>query len=181
MRDAADLVEAQISQGMRPYVVDLVSNSGRAPSLMNGWQEVRNWKKQLDEYGGFDHTDHILHAHCFAAGMAGVRSSGAVVYDLEQFIEERSLVANGEKSWLGRSFRAAEQFVMARAGAVVVHSRTMEAACKERGVAPEDLFYVPHPVFAPDDLECDRGWLARSFHMSGECVSIFAAVTKPEN
>jgi hypothetical protein len=180
MRDAAELVEAQISYGMRPYVVDLVSNSGKAPSLMNGWSEVRNWKKQLDEYGGFDHADHILHAHCFGAGMAGVRSSGAVVYDLEQFIEDRALSSSNEKSWLGRSFRAAEQFVMSRAGAVVVHSRAMEAECKDRGVA-EDLFYIPHPVIAPDDLHCDRGWLVRHFGLTGKCVSLYCAVTKPEH
>lgn len=177
MRDAADLVEAQISQGMRPYVVDLVSGSGKSPSLMTGWNEVRNWKKQLDEYGGFDHPDRVLHAHCFGAGMAGVRSSGAVVYDVEKFIEDRS----PDKSWLGRSFRAAEQFVMSRAGAVVVHSRTMEKACKERGIADDDLFFIPYPVCAPDDLECDREWLRKHFALNPEAVNVYCAIAKPES
>lgn len=177
LRDASELVEAQISQGMRPYVVDVVNNTGKAPTLMTGWQEVRNWKKQLDEYGGFDRPDHVLHAHCFAAGMAGVRSDGAVVYDVERFIEERT----ADKSWLGRSFRAAEQFVMSRAGAVVVHTRQMEKACKERGVDADDLFYVPYPVIAPAAEDLNRGWLRERFALSEDAVSIFAFIETPEH
>jgi glycosyltransferase involved in cell wall biosynthesis len=70
---------------------------------------------------------------------------------------------------------------MSRAGAVVVHSRAMEKACKERGVAEEDLFFVPYPVCPPDDLDGDREWLRKHFGLSSDSVNLYCAITKPES
>ena len=117
--------------------------SGKS-SLLRSWRQVRVWKRQLDSYsfGGLE----IVHAHCFSAAMAAVRRPGAVVYDLRVCIED--LVRDepqkaGERTWLARSLKAAEQFVLFRAGAVVVHSREMLERCRQRGVAEDILFLIP--------------------------------------
>jgi hypothetical protein len=151
------LVEAQQHAGMRPFVLGrksgLIDVEGGpseptgSGSLLRSWRYVREWKKQLDSYcyGGLE----IVHAHCFSAGMAAVRRPGAVVYDLRVCVEELVLAErSSERSWLARSLQTAEQFVLARAGAVIVHSRQMLEHCRSRGLAEESLFLVPESVHA---------------------------------
>ncbi|MCU1309587.1 MAG: glycosyltransferase, exosortase system-associated [Candidatus Angelobacter sp.] len=154
-REVANVVEAQIHVGMRPYLIML--NGSRAltsdaigqrntrnnpVSLLKGWQDVRCWRKQFDENGTSFHAQ-LIHAHSFAAGMAAIRGGDAVVYDVREWIEEQT---NGTNSWLARSFRTAEQFALARSSAIVVHSHAMRSECVSRGIAPEDVFVVPDPV-----------------------------------
>jgi glycosyltransferase involved in cell wall biosynthesis len=163
-RDVLPLVEAQIGVGMRPYIVTPQGAgtaelylSGRAPeqpralSLLRSWQDVRNWRKSILECDPENSAD-LVHAHNFAAGMAAVRSTGGVVYDLDACIEELAIAAGQCEpgSWMGRSFRVAEQFVLARAGAVVVHSSAMREAARERGALPENTFVIPEPLWADE-------------------------------
>jgi hypothetical protein len=74
--------------------------------------------------------------------MAAVRNVGCVVYELDDAIE--NLLASsqsGEGSpWLRRSFQVAEQFILARAAVVIVHSEEMRERLRIRGVAGENLF-----------------------------------------
>jgi glycosyltransferase involved in cell wall biosynthesis len=155
-REVTDVVDAQLHVGMRPYLLtldDQRSIKGSNPvSLLQGWQDVRRWRKQFDENGTYFHLQ-LIHSHSFAAGMAAVRGSEAVVYDARQWIEDRS---PGASSWLARSFRTAEQFALSRSSAVVVHSQAMRSECLSRGVSPEDVFVVPDPV-SKIEGECPSG------------------------
>jgi glycosyltransferase involved in cell wall biosynthesis len=154
-REVANVVEAQIHVGMRPYL--LMLNGSRAMpsdaigqrktidnplSLLKGWQDVRSWRRHFDENGISLHAQ-LIHAHSFAAAMAAIRGGDTVVYDVREWIEEQTMGAN---SWLARSFRTAEQFALARSSAVVVHSYAMKSECVSRGVAPADVFVVPDPI-----------------------------------
>jgi Glycosyl transferases group 1 len=47
---------------------------------------------------------------------------------------------------MARSFRAAEQFVLTRAAAVIVPSAAMREAAVERGARAEDVFLIPPPL-----------------------------------
>ena len=99
----------------------------RSFSLLRSWQDVRNWRKSILECDP-ETTSDLVHAHAFAAGMAAVRCCGCVVYDLTGCIEELAIAADlcEPGSWMGRSFRVAEQFILSRAAAVVVHSNGNE-------------------------------------------------------
>jgi hypothetical protein len=152
----ASVMEIQVAAGMRPSLLlpdGLVERDkwhARDPgdasarkSLLGAWHDVRHWRRAILEADPH-HLSEIVHAHTFAAGMAAVRNCPAVVYDLTGFVEE---LANGSGhaegySWLGRSFRVAEQFVLARAGAVIVHTRDVYTGALRRGVAPENVFMI---------------------------------------
>ena len=136
-RDVLPVVEGQVAAGMRPYIVtpqgagtaELYLSGKRQEqprsfSLLRSWQDVRNWRKSLLDCAPETSSD-LVHAHCFAAGMAGVRSCSCVAYDFRAPIEEMAISAGLSEpgSWMGRSFRVAEQFVLARAAAVIVHSQ----------------------------------------------------------
>src|SRR5918912_827085 len=83
------VAEAQTQAGMRPTV--LTPSGWYSPgnpepeptrlSLVHEWQQVRQWRNRLQSEGTDDWAE-ILHAHCFAAAMAGLRGQSAVVYDL---------------------------------------------------------------------------------------------------
>jgi hypothetical protein len=94
--------------------------------------------------------------------MAAVRNFGAVVYDLNGCVEELAMAAGQCEagSWLARSFRVAEQFILARACAIVTHSSVMRDAVLDRGAPPENVFVVLLPedwgrgseIFAKDGI-----------------------------
>jgi glycosyltransferase involved in cell wall biosynthesis len=168
-RDVLPVVEGQIAAGMRPYIVTPQGAGSaelylarpnhelaRSFSLLRSWQDVRNWRKSILECDPENSAD-LVHAHAFAAGMAAVRSCGSVVYDLTGCIEELAIAAQlcEPGSWMGRSFRVAEQFILSRASAVVVHSNGMKAAVLERGAAPDSIFVIPEPLMAHDEAEDD--------------------------
>jgi glycosyltransferase involved in cell wall biosynthesis len=167
-RDVLPVVEGQIAAGMRPYIVTpqgagsaelYLARPGqeqaRSFSLLRSWQDVRNWRKSILECEPESSAD-LVHAHAFAAGMAAVRSCGCVVYDLTGCIEELATAAElcEPGSWMGRSFRVAEQFILSRASAVVVHSSGMKDAAIERGADKDSVFVIPQPLTAPagDDV-----------------------------
>lgn len=186
-REVLPLVEGQLAAGMRPSLltpggfglassfVD-VANQKRTEvnqvSLLRMWNHVREWRKLLNDSAA-ESSSEIIHAHSFASGMAAVRASSGVVYQLKQAIEKLA-TANGnqdQNSWLARSFRVAEQFILTRAAAVVVHRHNQRLACLERGVADGSLFLIPEPV-APHLLEphCNRPWLESVTGASPETV-----------
>lgn len=165
-RDVLPVVEGQVAAGMRPYIVTpqgagsaelylagRKQEQPRALSLLRSWQDVRNWRKSILDCDPESSAD-LVHAHCFAAGMAAVRNIGGVVYDLGACIEELAISAGQCEpgSWMGRSFRVAEQFVLSRAAAVVVHSLGMKDAALERGAAAENIFLIPAPLPFEDDV-----------------------------
>lgn len=149
-RDIADVVEAQIDAGMRPYLLTVGAEAAPKASVFQAWQDVRRWKKALDESGAHTTPD-LIHAHCFSAGMAAVRMGACLVYDLRQSIEER-LSTNGDNpgAWANRSFRTAEQFVLGKAAAVVVHTPTLREDCIARGISHESVFVVAEPLSLSD-------------------------------
>lgn len=159
-RDVLPVMEGQIAAGMRPFIVTPQGAGSaelylsgqrieqpRALSLLRSWQDVRNWRKSILECDPENSAD-LVHAHSFAAGMAAVRSVSCVVYDLGACIEELAIAARliEQGSWMGRSFRVAEQFVLSRAAAVIVHSANMKQAALERGAWPENVFLIPDPL-----------------------------------
>jgi hypothetical protein len=77
--------------------------------------------------------------------MAAIRGDVPAVYDLSVFLEQ--LPDGASRSWLTRSFRAAEQFVLAQSAAVIVHKSEMKKAVRERGIHEERVFCIP--VAAP--------------------------------
>lgn len=159
-RDVLPLVEGQVLAGMRPYIVT-PQGAGSAEvylnkkdleeavalSLLRAWQDVRNWRKSLLECDP-ETTADVVHTHSFASGMAGVRNLSCVVYDPAACIEELAMsgVQCERGNWMGRSFRVAEQFIISRAKAVIVHSVGMKSAVEERGALPENIFLIPEPL-----------------------------------
>ena len=155
-RQVADLLDAQATANIRAYVLSHPRLHG--DSLIQSWNEVRKWRAQLDEYCGeppFDSAGTLIHAHAFTAGMAAVRGQLPAVYDVDQFIDQRS-PDRADRTWLARSLRAAEQFVLAQAVAVVVHSEHVKQLCAARGVESERLFFIPHAApLLPDTAAAD--------------------------
>jgi hypothetical protein len=171
-RQVADLLDAQATANIRAYVLSRPRVAG--DSLLQSWNEVRRWRTQLDENCGeppFDSAGMLIHAHSFTAGMAAIRGDLPAVYDVEAFIEERFT----ERSWLVRSFRAAEQFVLVQAAAVVVHSEHMKQVCITRGLDAERAFLIPHVApLMPDPAAADA-FRRRLAIASGE-LAIFSEV-----
>ncbi len=164
-RDVLPVIETQITAGMRPFIVTpqgagsaelyLSGQQQEKPrplSLLREWQDVRNWRKSILDCNPEFSSD-VVHAHSFAAGMAAVRNCSCVVYDVTAYIEELA-IATGQcepGSWMARSFRVAEQFILARAGAIVVHCRNMAEAAQERGAPKESIFVIPEPLPLEND------------------------------
>src|SRR5215813_2125722 len=188
-RDVLPVVEGQIAAGMRPFIVTPYDagtaelylsgkreEQPRSLSLLRSWQDVRNWRKSLLDCEPETSSD-VVHTHCFAAGMAGVRSVSCVVYDLRACIEELAISAHlcEPGSWMGRSFRVAEQFVLSRAAAVIVHSQGAKQAAIERGTPLENIFLVPDPINGEEDppLFPDADFLARRYGLAPGTVSFF--------
>jgi glycosyltransferase involved in cell wall biosynthesis len=189
-RDVLPVVEGQVAVGMRPFIVtpqgagtaELYLSGGnqdqpRSLSLLRSWQDVRNWRKSLLDCAP-ETTSDLVHAHCFAAGMAAVRSCSCVVYDLGACIEEMAISAGlcESGSWMGRSFRVAEQFILSRAAAVIVHSLGLKEAALERGAPPDAIFLVPDPISEdnePPALSQDFDFLTRRFGFAPDSVSFF--------
>jgi glycosyltransferase involved in cell wall biosynthesis len=189
-RDVLPVVEGQVAVGMRPFIVtpqgagtaELYLSGGnqdqpRSLSLLRSWQDVRNWRKSLLDCAPETSSD-LVHAHCFAAGMAAVRSCSCVVYDLGACIEEMAISAGlcEPGSWMGRSFRVAEQFILSRAAAVIVHSLGLKEAALERGAPPDSVFLIPEPISEenePPALSQDFDFLTRRFGFQPESVSFF--------
>jgi glycosyltransferase involved in cell wall biosynthesis len=189
-RDVLPVVEGQLAAGMRPFIVtpqgagtaELYLSGGnqdqpRSLSLLRSWQDVRNWRKSLLDCAPETSSD-LVHAHCFAAGMAAVRSCSCVVYDLGACIEEMAISAAlcEPGSWMGRSFRVAEQFILSRAAAVIVHSLGLKEAALERGAPPDAVFLVPEPISEdnePPALSQDIDFLTRRFGFAPDSVSFF--------
>jgi glycosyltransferase involved in cell wall biosynthesis len=184
-REVLPLVEGQLAAGMRPFLLtpggygsartflDSNKRESRTPiSLLQTWNHVREWRKLLNESEA-DISSEIIHSHSFASGMAAVRASSGVVYQLRRTVEKIAAAESDcdEGSWLARSFRAAEQFVLARAAAVVVHNHAERLACLERGVGAECLFCVPEPIRS-ELLESapDRQWLEQIVRGDSETV-----------
>jgi hypothetical protein len=161
--DVAPLIEGQLAASMRPSVVtpegpmlpgacleQFRQEKAHPASLLTAWADVRQWRKAMldvDPHGAAE----IVYAHSFASGMAAVRNCPAVVYDIASFVEQAAAASadsahDAPGAWLSRSFRVAEQFVISRASAVVVHADSMMQAVLERGADAENLFCIPAPL-----------------------------------
>ena len=176
----APVLELQLAAGMRPRAFTpsgpaepttwLTANrAASTPSLLTAWREVRTWRHWITESEG--HCE-IVHAHSFSAGMAAARAGAPLVYDIRRFVEQQtgpedrghSSDASAPKSgapgrpWLARSFRTAEQFVIQRAAAVIVHSSALYRGALERGARSKDLFVLPELACALD-VELESAWL----------------------
>ena len=188
-RDILPVVEGQVAAGMRPYIVT-PQGAGAAElylnkkdleqpdtlSLLRAWQDVRNWRKSLLECDP-ENTADVVHTHSFPSGMAGVRNLSCVVYDLKGCIEELALCgAQWDRgSWMGRSFRVAEQFILSRAKAVIVHSSGMKAAVEERGAGAENVFVIPEPVDSTEAMTFDGGFLHDRLGIDRSVMTYFAS------
>src|SRR5215813_1157701 len=181
-QDVLPLVEGQLAAGMRPSFLTLCGAGRKAlleapqsvppVSLLNTWSHVREWRSLMNESGA-DTSSEILHAHCFSAGMAAVRASSCVVYQLKQPVEKLAAAreSSDENSWLGRSFRVAEQFVLTRAAAVVVPDHAQRLACLERGVNAANTFLIREPIeHSLLESAPERGWIMESANAGGETV-----------
>jgi glycosyltransferase involved in cell wall biosynthesis len=184
-RDVLPLIEGQLAAGMRPSLLTPAGSGGlafletpkreRPISLLNTWSHVREWRSLMNESAAETACD-ILHAHSFSAGMAAVRASSCVVYQVKQPVEKLAAATESydENSWLSRSFRVAEQFVLTRAAAVVVHDHTQRLACLERGVNAAHTFLIPEPIeHALLESAPDRKWLAETERAGSETVLLF--------
>ena len=153
-----ETISVQAANGMRPEVLTLAGLVDPEPvwahegqpvsdSLLSAWHDVRSWRDVLMKSA--PQRFELVHAHSFSAGMAAVRSCPIVVYEIDGFIEQLALQASEQHgaeppgAWLSRSLRVAEQFVMARAGAVVVHTAENRTGALERGAEPDNVFLIP--------------------------------------
>lgn len=191
-RDVLPVVEGQVAAGMRPYIVTpqgagaaefYLAQKDLGPvdtlALLRAWQDVRHWRKSLLECDPENSAD-LVHTHSFASGMAGVRNLSCVVYDLNGCIEELALAAGqcDRGSWMGRSFRVAEQFILSRAEAVIVHSAAMKSAVEQRGAPTQSVFVIPPPLPA-DGFEIQRpgkDFLLERFGIDVSTVTYLAPV-----
>src|SRR5260370_33435482 len=165
-RAVLPVAESQVAAGMQPYIVT-PQGAGKAElflsaatpepyrrlSLLRSWQQVRQWRKSILDCDPENSAD-LVHAHSFPAGMAAVRNCSCVVYDFVACIEELAASARpcDRRSWLAGTFLAAEQFVLIRAAAVIVHSTEMKRAALERGVSLGSIFLISLPRPGEDDL-----------------------------
>jgi glycosyltransferase involved in cell wall biosynthesis len=200
-RDVLAVVEGQVAAGMRPFIITPQGagaaelylagrnhDQPRSLSLLRSWQDVRNWRKSLLDCDPETSSD-IVHAHGFAAGMAAVRSCSSVVYNLGACIEELAISAGLCElgSWMARSFRVAEQFILTRSGAVIVHSQGLRQAALERGTLAESIFVAPAPIDAEDTptLLLDRNFgadfLPRRFGLSPDAICFFVPQFAPDS
>lgn len=160
------LIHAQAEVGMRPSTVTTAGllnmfellalepdQNDAKLSLLNAWNDVRQWRHRLIEADAGGDCD-LVHAHDFASGMAAVRNCPVVVYDITRFVEDTATPQKAADShpWLERSFRVAEQFVMSRAAALVTRTESAKSAAIQRGALPEHTFVVPSPVTEPEEL-----------------------------
>ena len=187
-RDILPVIEGQVAAGMRPYIVT-PQDAGAAElylgkkdveqpdtlSLIRAWQDVRNWRKSLLECDP-ENTADVVHTHSFPSGMAGVRNLSCVVYDPKGCIEELALSVGqcDRGSWMGRSFRVAEQFILSRAKAVIVHSTAMKAAVEERGAATGNVFLIPEPVDNTEAMLFDGSFLRERLGVDRSVMTYFA-------
>ena len=187
VRDVLPVAEGQVAVGMRPYIVTRhgagaaeLYLSGKEPgqspplSLVRSWQDVRNWRKSILDCQPEVSAD-LVHAHSFAAGMAAVRSCDCVAYDLRDCIDELALSAGQcePSSWMGRSFRAAEQFILSRAAVVIVHSPGLKEAAEERGATRTNVHLIPDPL-SPEDAMVFPSSLSPEFDF-GPQTTVFLA------
>lgn len=168
-----EVVTVQAASGMRPEVLTLhglvdatpewVSQGEAASeSLLSAWHDVRSWRDAMMKAaaGRFE----LVHAHSFSAGMAAVRNCPTVVYGISGFVEQLAAQAaeqHGSErpgAWLSRSLRVAEQFVISRAGALVVHDAAHRAGALDRGADPDKVFVIPQR-----DTELPREEIARRY------------------
>jgi hypothetical protein len=200
--EISDIVAGELAIGMRPSVVTpegfaLFADALRLPpddpatqiSLLNAWNDVRQWRKVILDADPLSEFD-LLHAHSFAAGMAGVRNFPATVYEIDQFIEDaasgvspKGTTSSAEhSSWLSRSFRVAEQFVLSRAAAVVVRTESVRQAVIHRGASAENVFVVPKVVNEEDPIptSIDGPWLQSLGIDREQSVLIYAPDWKME-
>ena len=143
------VVEAESAAGMLPAVVTrgLPASQGAAQiSLLQACSSVRNWRRRLLESAA---DCELVHAHCFSAGMAAVRIFPIVVYEIDRFVEDVPKPSHG-RSWLSRSFRAAEQFIISHAAAVVARTPSLRQELVRRGAAEEHVFVIPRPLAPPE-------------------------------
>ena len=188
-RDILRIIDCQLAVGMRPCLVTPAGSESalnhsrhsmkaerQAISLLRAWNEVRNWKRLFENDAKNDAE--IIHAHSFAAGMAAVRADLPVVYDLRLPIEQ---IAVEDKSWLRHSFHVAEQFVLGKAGAVVVHSSELKEECLRHGIGDENLFCIPEPV-DPGWLESvpDRRWIEQRAGANSSTTIFFVPELSPD-
>lgn len=172
------LAEAQFEIGMRPALLtpngwfDPAVPVAPAPplSLVHAWREVRHWRNVFAR-DGVGQSGEILHAHCFSAGMAGLRAALPVVYDVAAPLGSATPNAG---AWLVRSLRVAESFVLSRAVAVVVHNQQTWNWALELGARAEDLFLIPDPVILPAVLVDNTAWLI-SVASTRPAVTFFSA------
>jgi hypothetical protein len=136
-RQLADVLDLQVNAGIRPYLLTNPTPAG-ANRWLGSWNEVREWRRLLS---GFSIP--LLHAHTFAAGMAAVRTDAAAVYQLTEEIDKK-LAMSG--TWMQRSFRAAEQFVLTQADAVITPTAAMRHALTAAGIESQKMFLIPPAV-----------------------------------
>ncbi len=148
----AGVADAEIQAGMRPSVMTphgwyrpgaAEQERPSALSLVHTWQEVRTWRSRYAA-DAVETWAEVLHAHCFAAAMAGLRGNVAVVYDLAAPIGAGITPRPG--TWLLHSLRIAEQFAISRADAIVVHSHAAWLHALRHGGSADDLFLVLQPA-----------------------------------
>lgn len=176
-----EAVALQSAVGMRPEVVtpegvvdpdpawagqgELLSSS-----LMSAWHDVRSWRDVLMRAA--PSRFELIHAHSFSSGMAAVRNCPVVVYDVNGFVEQLALEASEQHglerpgAWLSRSLRVAEQFVIARAGAIIVHTAEQRSGAVERGAEPDKIFLVPLGDHCLDAEEIARRYDEAYHHAS---------------
>src|SRR5215472_204446 len=188
-RDVLPVVEGQVAAGMRPYIVT-PQGAGAAElylagkdlgqpdtlSLLRAWQDVRNWRKSLLECDPENSAD-LVHSHSFASGMAGVRNLSCVIYDLNACIEELAVSAGQceSGSWMARSFRVAEQFILSRAKAVIVHTAGMKTAAEDRSAPPDGVFVIPdpYPIDETGVALAGTNFLQERFGIAGRTTTYF--------
>src|SRR4051812_12321639 len=117
VRDILPLLDVQVSAGMKPFLVtplgsgtpDLylrrTEENAKPTSLLSAWNDVRQWRRSLLEADP-DQTAEIVHAHSFAAGMAGGRKFCAAGFDMNGCGEEKGTPA---RAWGGHP-RVARSF-----------------------------------------------------------------------
>ena len=109
-RDVLPLLEGQLAAGMRPSLLTPTGavattaflespkpESLSSISLLHTWNHVREWRSLMNESAA-ESSSEILHAHSFSSGMAAVRASSCVVYQLKQPVEKMAAAA-GHCRW----------------------------------------------------------------------------------
>ena len=146
-----------------------------ARSLLQAWSSVRSWRRIRWKCTAAASCE-IVHAHCFAAGMAAVRSSLRSFTNWSNSSKTKADTRLGANAVMSaRILKSAEWFTLSRSAAIVVRTQSVRRELLRRGAAAEHVFVIPHPL-PTAETESPRILPLRKYESGDDAFTIFSTL-----